>query len=300
MKRIEDYITKANEALLEGDRDGAIRLIDGRPSSVEVLWLRSQCVTSEKERESLLGEVFESNHPVYSPLSEEILEREKSFTDQLEQPPDYQFWKKPTWGERIQQLKQQRWWVLGISFLFVMTILMAVSLNAASRQNALAAFQATQTMKFALSLPTATIVLSPTVTRIPDVGPALYPNGQFSIIRFEKSTHRPVIQAGSYVNNGPVQPAAGAVFWAFEYRFICREAVCNQPPEVEKIILELNGGGETAAGEFVLAEFPTVERIADGRSTTGWLVFEVPENIEPKTFVLYYDQENTVELHWKP
>jgi hypothetical protein len=296
---MEDFLIKANAALLEGDRDGALRILEGRPATVDILWLRAHCVTSDKERISLLKEIAQGEYPVYSRLAEEILDRDRKFSEQLSQPPEYQFWKKPTWQERIQQLRQQRGWILGILGTIVMSSLVISGMIISDKHDQQIAFQATQIMQATLSMPTATLRPTPTVTPIAAVGPISYPGGELSIIRFESDTDRKVVQAGSYQEDEVATPASGAVFWAFEYRFICRKAVCDNPPEVEKIILKLRGGGEREAEQFVLADFPAAERVADGVSTTGWLVFEIPERANPETFILMIDREQSVELQWK-
>lgn len=296
---MEDFLIKANEALLEGDRDGALRILDGRPMSTDVLWLRAQCVTSEQERTSLLNRIYETEHPVYSPLAEEIIEREQQFAEQLSKPPDYQFWKKPTWQERIQQLKQQRGWILGILGTILMGVVVSIGMATSERQTQQFALQATQTMQATLAMPTATLRPTPSVTPIVAMGPISYPGGELSIIRFEPDTDRMVVQGGSYGNDSAARPASGAVFWAFEYRFTCRKPVCDAPPEVEKVIMRLRGGGERESEQFVLADFPAAERVADGVSTSGWLVFEVPESATPETFIFVIDREKSVELQWK-
>ncbi len=296
---MEDFLIKANAALLEGDRDGALRILEGRPATVDILWLRAQCVTGDQERTSLLKEIVQREHPVYSCLAEEILGRDQSFSEQLAQPPEYQFWKKPTWQERIQQLKKQRGWILGIFGTIVMSALVITGMIMSDKHDQQIALQATQTMQATLSMPTPTLRPTPTVTPIAAIGPVSYPGGELSIIRFEPDTNRKVVQGGSYREEEEAKPASGAEFWAFEYRFICRKAVCDNPPEVEKLTLKLKGGGEREAGQFVLADYPVAERVADGVSTTGWLVFEIPEKADPETFILMIDREQSVELQWK-
>lgn len=296
---MDDYLVKANEALLEGDRDGALRILEGHPMSMDVLWIRMQCVTGEQERNSLLRGIIESEHPVYAKLAEEIFEREQLFSTQLSQPPEYQFWKKPTWHERLQQLKQQRGWILGILGTILMSALVISGMITSQRHAEQIVLQATQTMQASLAIPTATLRPTPTVTPIAALGPVFYPGGELSIIRFEPDTDRMVVQGGSYTDNEAAKPASGAVFWAFEYRFTCRKAVCDAPPEVEKIILKLQGGGEREAGQFILADFPAAERVADGVSTSGWLVFEVPKRANPENFILVIDREQSVELQWE-
>lgn len=297
---MEDYLIKANEALLEGDRDGVLRILDGCPSSSDILWLRAQCVSSDQERSSLIRNLIESDHPVYAKLADEIYDREQLFSSQLAEPPDYQFWKKPTWRERIDQLKRQRSWILGISGTILMSILVIIGMTISDRQSQQIALFATQTAQATLLMPTSTPQPTPTVTPIPIQGPVPYPGGELSIFRYEQDTDRSVVAAESYQTDGAVKPASGAIFWAFEYRFTCRKAVCDKPPEVEKIILKLKEGGEREAFQFVLADFPAAERVANGVSTSGWLVFEIPKMAQPETFILVVDGEQSVELQWKP
>lgn len=291
---MEEYLVKANRALLEGDRDGALKILEGYPQSIDVLWIRAHCVISEREKKSLLEDIFNSEHPIYAPLAGEILKREQDYFIKLKTPPEYQFWKKDTWQQKIQQFRRQRGWVFSIGGMFVMTILLIFALSLSKQQSDLVVLQATQTAQDFLAHP----VLSPTVTSIAELGPVLYPGGQFSIIRFERNTRRNVNYSGYSAQSDQVVPATGAIFWAFQYKFICRKSVCNKPPEVENVLLKLVGGGESDSTRYVLADYPVAERIADGLSTTGWLVFEVPEAAEPDRFILILNSDQQFELLW--
>lgn len=293
---MEEYLVKANESLLEGDRDGALKILAGCPPSMDVLWIRAHCVVSERERMSLLDEIFNSEHSIYSPLAGKILERELVYANRLKEPPDYQFWKKKTWQEKLRQFRAQRGWVFGIGGILLMTTLLVVALFFTNQNSNLLAIQTTQTAQATVIHPLQT----PTVTLIAELGPLIYPGGEFSVIRFEPNTKRKVIYSGSSAQDDQVSSATGAIFWAFQYKFICRKAVCDKPPEVEKVTLKLVGGGERDSNQYVLADYPMAERVKDGIATTGWLVFEIPENAELDMFVLSLGRDQQYELPWRP
>jgi len=120
---MRENVKKANEAMLEGDRDAVLRhLQDDSSYDHEVTWLRAHAAVSDEERLSLLRSLSQRSSSVYQELAYKIVEREERFEAQLNEPPDYQFWKLSTWQERKQRLKQYGAWVAGALVLVVMIV----------------------------------------------------------------------------------------------------------------------------------------------------------------------------------
>jgi len=306
---MDAVLKAANSALMEGNRDEVLRLLNGCEPSAAVLWLQAHSVEDEKQCRSLLQRVFNTDDPVYSPLAREIIERERYYEEQLSQPPDYQFWKQPTWKARFQRLKEQKVWLLGLSVVTVFTILLVVGLayraNQASIIQATQAAQVTGTVIAAEAVPTLAPLSTPSVTPLP-INQRIkinYHAGDFSLIRIEYPTHRPVTMVNGSGQNELATPAVGAIFAAVEFEFTCRLAICDAPPQA-RVDLRLADGNVVSyqnSSPPVLVEAPEVARIAENQMTSGWLVFEVPAKAVPDALLIVTgDQSDAPEyvLKW--
>jgi len=84
---MKDNLQKANESLLEGDRDGVLEVLQNEPEIPEVIWLRANSVLLDKERLNLLRQLAEGDSR-YVQTAREFLERELKFEKELSEPPD--------------------------------------------------------------------------------------------------------------------------------------------------------------------------------------------------------------------
>ncbi|HEX2994013.1 MAG TPA: hypothetical protein VHP14_04285, partial [Anaerolineales bacterium] len=125
---MKSTIKEAHQAMLEGNRDEVLRLLQGAPSRDEVVWLRAQALVSEDERNEILDDLIEKQDGRISTLASKILEREKDYAQKLNEPPDYQFWKQPTWKGRLNKMRSYGIWLFGGFLLFILTVL-GISLN---------------------------------------------------------------------------------------------------------------------------------------------------------------------------
>ncbi len=301
-----DPVLEANQALLEGDREKVLRCLRETSNSPEVMWLRAHAVETDQERIALLEQVVLTGHPAYAPLAQAILERERQFEAELQQPPDYQFWKQPTWRERLARLRQQRMWIIGIVLSLLMTAALFASMAERDRQEAqAAALSLTQAAQAAALQPSPQItpVFTPTVTALPEaLRPQVsYPAGQLWFVRWELPTGRPVSMGG--YDQALATPAVGAKFLAVQYKFICRQALCEAPPEAE-VSLRLADGQEIRYRSLdhpVLAGEPAARRVAQDQEVYGWLVFEVPDRSVPIALLLRTgenEDDPVLELPW--
>lgn len=125
---MEPSIKLAHLALMDGDRDKVLSLIENEERSPEQLWLRAQSVIDEVYRTELLEHLVVENDPVFAPLAKETIQREKNFKEALSKPPDYQFWKKPSWHDRINSLKRQKVWWVGLGLIALVTLLFLLAI----------------------------------------------------------------------------------------------------------------------------------------------------------------------------
>lgn len=273
---MEESIYKAHIAMMDGDREKVLDLIKQESPSPEVLWLRAQSVIDPLLRLTLLNEVVNSDDPVYTPLARQILSRENEYKNQLDQPPDYQFWKKPGMKGKLSSFRRQKAWSLG---LLAITLISGLILFSLYLQN-----------KGSLSIPSTTVSQqtprpTPSITPLPvNNRPRIsYLQGDFSIIRVENPTYRKVLFDNYSEGDESAVPALGAVFIAVQYEFLCRIAICEKPPEVP-ISLKLADGKVVtymSSSQPVLADYPGTNRIAMNQVVSGWLVFEIPNRADP-------------------
>lgn len=268
-------IEKAHQAMLDGDRDEVVRLLADLSSTIdEVMWLRSQAVVSDDERRQLLAQLLSSVNSEYSELASKIIQRENDFERQLSEPPDYKFWTQPTWKERLQKIQMFRFWIIGGIGFFVFSIAgLILNANAQIKQDlTIETIKATQT---AVSFQNQTI--------------ASYSVGTLQIIEIDYPTLKDITFGDTAGDNYVVaSPAAGSQFAAVKLQFTCSIALCANPPEAELNLLLIDGNTVSYEGgdlPFVIGQ-PPMSRIAQGQSTTGWLVFEIPKGAAPSAILV--------------
>lgn len=109
-------------------------------------------------------------------------------------------------------------------------------------------------------------------TLAPDQYVARYPQGILNVLALENASQRVLKNADESL----ATPIAGARFYALKLNFECRGGICDQPPEA-RITLALDDGTqlEPRAGLSISGE-PALQAVALGRTTAGWVVFEIP------------------------
>ncbi len=109
-------------------------------------------------------------------------------------------------------------------------------------------------------------------TLVPDQYNARYPQGILNVLAMENASQRVVKNADGSL----ATPIAGARFYALRLNFECRGGICDQPPEAH-ITVALDDGTqlEPRAGLRISGEEP-LQAVALGRTTVGWVVFEIP------------------------
>jgi hypothetical protein len=129
-------------------------------------------------------------------------------------------------------------------------------------------------------LPTALPDVQPTAVTLPDNSRPLvadaytarYPQGILQVTAVEDESAR-VVDSDT---NEVLTPIPGARFYALNIAFECRGGICDAPPQAI-LKLQLDDGSliEPRTGVQIAGTKP-LSPIALGRTTSGWLVFEVP------------------------
>jgi hypothetical protein len=109
-------------------------------------------------------------------------------------------------------------------------------------------------------------------TLVPDQYSARYPQGILNVLALENASQRVIKNADGSL----ATPIAGARFYALRLNFECRGGICDQPPEA-KITVVLDDGTqlEPRPSLSISGETP-LQAVALGRTTVGWVVFEIP------------------------
>jgi len=285
---MKNILEKANQALLEGDRDGVLHLLRDEPETPEVIWLRANSVLSNEERLNLLNQLTEGES-IYSRLAREYLEREKKLEQQLQEPPDYQFWKQPTWAKRLEKMRAYRIWGFGAVMLIIMIVfgsLLNRSVQDQYQQEYLIV-QATQT---------AAAVYGQTIAK--------YASGTLSALKTEDPTTQRVTFGQTQDDQFILAtPAAGARFVAVQLNFFCDIALCASPPEATINLLLANGQivSYNSSSKPFLIEQPidSLPRISQGQFAPIWFVFEVPKTSSPLALqIISEEQEVPQYISW--
>ncbi len=289
---MNELLQKANKSMLEGDRDAVQRHLNHQPSNGDVLWLRAQSALTDDERLPLLREIEAKGFPVYSTLAKEILLRERKTEQDLKEPPDYQFWKQPTWETRLEKVRSYKNWIYGAVMLVVLLVFVLIISFIFRNKNiqTTISIQATQTAEALNQL-----VL------------AEYPAGTLRIVTIEDPTTQLVIRdQSSFETPPPATPALGGHFVAVRFTFICKQTECQEAPHarVELLLKDRSNGSESTAAydaALKLPQQPAPEFISIDKSTTVWLVFTVPDNKKPVGVQVFFnDQDPAIRIYYHP
>ena len=126
---------------------------------------------------------------------------------------------------------------------------------------------------------TASAAVQPTVSLVDNslpLDPAAhmgrYPQGILQLTRVENASLRVIdLQTAALIS-----PVDGARFYALQVGFECRSGVCDQPPEAH-LALQLDDGTQTSPRtDLTIAGAEVLTPVALGRTTRGWIVFEIP------------------------
>jgi hypothetical protein len=289
---VHPKLIKANIALYNGARSETRRLLEEYRAEAKaekpapmVLWLDAQAQDEHTDRvarlHTLIEETGESSR--YARQAQEYIETESQYTD------------KPLPGSRGSRravsLGGVALWKAGL-FLVVGALAGIVIFSAFNPGNA-AVTSPTEGTQTANSISPGDVTLgavAETPLNLPDqstpVAPerfqAQYPQGVLQITAIEDSSQR----AADIRQRVIVTPITGARFYALKLIFECRAGICANPPQAQ-LSVELNDGVTIPVMDNVGINGERLfQPVAQGRSTTGWVVFEIPETNRPVRLVI--------------
>lgn len=287
---MKSNLEKANQALLDGDRDGVLRLLRNESETPEVIWLRANSVLSDEERLRLL-ETLAKGDSRYASLAEETLSREVKFQSELDEPPDYKFWLQPNYQKRKEKIREYRMWIIGGILLVVAGIFgIVININYESDyEKQVVSAQSTQTAQ----------------AFVAGKQFAQYADGTLSIVNVinDVNLQDRSVTAGDIVDDQfmAVTPAEGAHFVAVQINFQCAMPVCNEPPQASLALLlsddKITQLSDYSSHLFFIDEPPSdSDRIASGKSINLWFVFEVPRTSSPKALLVFAPNEQEPQI----
>jgi hypothetical protein len=261
-------LVKANIALFKGGRGETARLLGdyraaggGEPERAPmVLWLDAQAQPEHAERIKRLHALIANVPPndPYAQMARQVLLDEENYQHKIAEADA-----RP--GLKLGGIGRMMAFVVvgGLIALVVMNILNPPT------QPTISDLQ-----------PTALPDVQPTAVTLPDNSRPLvadaytarYPQGILQVMAIEDESAR-VIDIDT---NEVLTPIPGARFYALQIAFECRGGICDAPPQAN-LKIQLDDGSliEPRTGVQIAGTTP-LSPIALGRTTNGWLVFEVP------------------------
>jgi hypothetical protein len=305
-------LIKANIALYNGSRVEARRLLDeylqesgktlpsqaaeiqsgkskikvpvANEAESHVMWIDAQAQDSREDRIKRMQALIEFAPPndPYVKMARQALEQEQKFAPEEEESPEIPGESKSRIPREIVGVPMAKaLGFLGVGFAVGLIALLALGIGGTPARQVVASnvvtdFAPTQVALAATLPPSREIRIDPNTHRLE------YPRARLEIVASEDYSERVVeVRSGE-----PLQAVQGARFYALKLIFTCREGICNQPPEAALSLLTddsdvlpmIRGAG--IAGETIL------EPVGLGSSTTGWVVFELPQNSNPNALVI--------------
>ena len=269
-------LIKANIALFEGARSETRRLLqeyraergqlwENDPDASMVMWLDAQAQGDRDERIRRLHTLVASVEPedYYAQLARDYLLEEEKYWQKIHSNPD-----RRTSGFNL--LGVSLWKVIVFCVVGGIVTFVVVSMLSGSGDTPAQSVGAD-----VASTPSgqATSPAFPDQSQplLADSYTARYSGGILQAVALEDNSER-VVNTRTLAL---VTPVPGARFYALEVVFECRIAICNNPPEAE-LALQLDNGIVEVRSDVAIAGERIFEPIALGRTTVGWIVFEVP------------------------
>lgn len=262
-------LIKANIALFKGERAETLRFLqdyvdefgfslERDPDAPLVMWLDAQAQAEREERirrlQILVNSIPVGNH--YQQLAQNYLAEEERL------------------GQRVRSLGGGGLGEMSVGKAALFLVIGAILALGG------AALISSRTAGQTPAISTVTAAPAPTALNLPDLSQALvadsfsahYPRGVLQVTALEEDSKRVMDSREQTL----ATPVPGARFYALSLIFECRGGICDQPPEAQ-LSLQLDNGDLIPVRENAsIAGQPTLQPIALGRTTAGWMVFEVP------------------------
>ena len=282
-------LIKANIALFNGARTETRRLLDEYRSEAEdakptpmMLWLDAQSQDTRDARIERLHTLIEESgeNSRYARYARAYIDDERKFSD------------KPLPGSRGGNGLS----ILGVTvwkavLFFVIGGAMAFILFSAFNPG-IGAVQSVATPPSGFATPGGAILGGELATPLnlpnlstpvaPELFQAQYDRGVLQITSVEDNSQRAADIRELVVLN----PITGARFYALKLIFECRQGICANPPQA-RLALELDDGANIPMRDNVgITGENLFQPVAEGRSTNGWAVFEIPLDSTPTRLII--------------
>ena len=272
-------LIKANIALFQGERAETQRLLqeyignagtvrEDDPNRSLVLWLDAQIQTNLDERLRRLNALvatIDADDP-YARLSREYLQEEERYRAKIapqaqQRPAVLAAFGAPLW-------KAGLFVIVGGMAAWILLSLFSGANRPASPADSTGAAPTGMGSNPAMgaNLPDESRPL------VADSYTARYRSGVLQIVAVEDDSKR-VVDGRSLTL---ITPVPGARFLALSAVFECRDAICGTPPEAELSLRLDNEITVAARVDVSIAGERVFEPIALGRTTAGWIIFEIP------------------------
>jgi len=267
-------LIQAQIALFKGERAETLRLLDEYRETYGsddpmVMWLDAQAQSDRDARIQRLQVLAGYSDSIYGQLAQDTLRVEAEYLQKIEAV------------RRARSFDPTTRRLIGLAAALIIGVLILVSLGVG---------------RTPVETPTPTVTIAPTPLTLPDRSRVLvadsytarYPRGILQVAAIEDESARVVSRSEQTL----VMPVPGARFFALKIVFECRGGVCNQPPEA-RLRLELSNGETIDARDDVqIANDTILEPIALGRTTTGWVIFEIPTVTSADALLVTAPNEN--------
>lgn len=277
---MQSRLIQANIALFQGQRGETRRLIQeflaengtpppGSDAAAQLLWLEAQSSESHEEQIQRLYHLVASldpNNP-YSKMAREYLADEQRYSALIRpegQGRAFQFLNVPFW-------KMAFFILIGGFVVFgLMTLLEDRS-------------PAVSTPVEQVSQPTAAPAPDRSRVLVSSSFSARYPDGILQLTAIEDPSERVIdLRSGQ-----TILPVPGARFYTLSMVFECRGGICNEPPEADLFVLLENETRIEARQDVAVSGERRFEPIALGRTTAGWVIFEIPVSIPVRALLIF-------------
>ena len=269
--RLHPAIIEANLSLFRGERAEALRYLadyaDEAENSVHsplILWLNAQAQENPQDRieqlHMLTSQVSEDN--LYGLLARSILETEERYAS-LPHPN-----RQPE--KRIFGLPRRIFIGLIVVFALGLVALLVISNSAANNASATATVTP-DTSVLTVQEMTPTLLPIHAIPLPPNGYDVQYDAGHLVVTSVEDSSERVI---GS--NGEALAPIKGARFYALQVRFECQIGICDAPPEAVLALKVDNQLIVVPRDGVAIEASDSLQPIARGRSTSGWIIFEIP------------------------
>lgn len=276
---MNETLIRANIALFRGEYSEVQRLLHAYraqgPAEAQYAtmarWLEAQSQTDPDERLAHLRALVEAApaEDQYTAMARDILAEEDAFARQGQ--PRF----RPPLLTRVA-------WITGLVAVVGIVVVLGIALL--NRPAETPANAVTATITPPAGPPGAALLDLPDTSQqlVVDGLQARYQGGILQLRAVEERSERVIDSRTDQV----LAPVPGARFYALYGVFECRRSICQEPPEAELALQTVNQDViPQRAGVYVYRQ-PLMEPVALGRTTAGWVVFEMPITFQPEALVI--------------